>query len=1153
MPKFEKNKREQKEVERSNAQDLAARIRRHKLQKELEEDEKEEEKNRRREQEEETQEDDENLKEEEEEEERGRKKKKEEEDEEEEDEEEGDEGGEEDKEEEEKDEEEKHGEEKDEEKKDEEKKDVEEKDSSSSNENSSDSEELDKTENVQSSDNDINQQTDKIKVETENPNSNVKPNVAKGAGEETGSAVNTGAVNTGASVTEATGGATEGSAAGTAAEVATAKKVGEKVAEQAAEEAERAELAEIIGTSGAGEGISAGTAGATGGAGAGTAAGAGAGAGTAEAVAGTGVTGAGIGVLGIALIIILILIVVIGIIFFFITMPGMVVGKIGDAINSFRENVEAFMDGNNAAKIFVNREQVLGAAEYLNQMGYDLDGFGFLDDEVKKKMTAQYNEGTWASIKDWWSSTDESDSSNLPLKNFNTKNLSERKEANDKGKYQEVYLDKYDSSYSDSDIRNHILLAKDADGEITFAKSKYLATYLSAENAIYLIRNDNTDIFNRAAKLIGINDANHGSGLMYFINASDRNIADYVANANNINFKDPEGWFGYNRVNIFKASKTMIIKNADDGWFKSSNYTYSLDGWASKYGVPLQLSLALHLSSLAPDFALDVATRGAEDTAVEMGLVENENINTKAVLYINLGNGKQYYKIEKAESKYRLIKTDGNVAVFEGTDVNGYFETGENNTPTVISNAFGGNLSAGEIGTFFDEVIALDIDTEDFTKYIPIILSVKDHWYQDLDFKGCYEYTGTTNTQYMKYTLDSDESNILQRAEDTIYVEETSSEGSIQQIAEPKVVGEPGEWIKGLIDNEKYYKYDGARKSDIKSKINFTESAVDAIAMLEQIKGEDSQDIIRMFKELMSSYNIYFLEAEGTKMKKDLFSKVIKNYSGTLLADGEDCVYKANIPPTQTGFNEDLVVQAPEKGKITYQTEDAVCIEFTDKSKPFYKYTLLISGFKVNENIGEQQGVKEGTELGKTIKQDLKLVLRDENGAIVKNKYVETLGNEEESEEAKPNVGEQDVRVPKRNPKYTEEELRKIFKKYGNGAVGRNLLAHVNDFYKLQTNYGVNPLFAAAVTIKEQSAGTAKSTCSRQNNWFSVRSGNGWAKFTSPSESIDRFGDMIANGSNYFTQGRYTIKQIGKKYCVPPDGWIKGVSKIMKHLEKCAE
>ena len=71
----------------------------------------------------------------------------------------------------------------------------------------------------------------------------------------------------------------------------------------------------------------------------------------------------------------------------------------------------------------------------------------------------------------------------------------------------------------------------------------------------------------------------------------------------------------------------MIIKNADDGWFKSSNYTYSLDGWASKYGVPLQLSLALHLSSLAPDFALDVATRGAEDTAVEMGLVENENIN----------------------------------------------------------------------------------------------------------------------------------------------------------------------------------------------------------------------------------------------------------------------------------------------------------------------------------------------------------------------------------------------------------------------------------------------------------------------------------------------------------------------------------------------
>lgn len=1140
MPRFEHGK---KDTEKTNAQDLAERIRKHKLQKEQEEDEKDEERRRRKAQQEDTEEDDENLKENQEEkrEDKKKKKKKKKEDEEE-DEEDDDEAD-------------------DEEDEEEDEEEHEDEDTSSDNqEKSSESEKSDTSSNEGNKDDkennnlDTNKETDKESTNPEETEPDLAQNMGENAGEKGGAETTGETGTTGAEAASATGTETAsttagGTVGGTGATAAGGTAGGTGATEAGGVVGTTAGTAEVAKVAKAAEVAEAETAGATTitSAGAGTAGASAAGAGA--TVAGAGVTGAGIGILGIVLIVILIIIMVVGIIFFFVTMPGMVVGKIGDAINSFREKIEVFFDGNNAAEIFVNREQVIGAAEYVTQMGYDLVGFGFLDDKVTKKMTAEYNNGKWASLKNWWSSTNESDSSNLPLKSFSTKNLQQRKEENRNGQYQEVYLSKYKDSYSDKDIRKHILLAKNSDGDITFAKSKYLATYLSAENAIYLLRNDNTNIFNRAAKLIGMNDTKNGSGLTYFINASNRNITNYVTNASNIKFKNPEGWFGYNRVNIFKASKTMVIKNADDGWFKSSNYTYSLDGWASKYGVPLQLSLALHLSSLAPDFALQVARRGTEDTAVEMGLIENENVTVKSVLFIDIGNGKQYYRIQKSRKRYRFIKSDGTAAVFRGTDANGYFETG-NSTPSTVIDAFGGNLSADEIDDFLNGVINLDIDINNFTKYIPIILSVTKHWYQDLDFNGCYRFTGVPETQYMKYTLDSNDSNILHQAEDTIYVEEISQQGVIEQTAEPKAIGEPGEWIKKQIDTKKYYKYDGAGEPKNKSKINFADSAVDAIAMLEQVGGKDSQDIIRMFKELMSSYNIYFLETEGTQMKKDLFSKVIRNYSGTLLTDGEDCVYKANIPPTQTGFDEDLIVQSPAKGKITYQMEDSICIEFTEKSEPFYKYTLLISGFKVNENIGS---LDEGTELGKTIRQDLKLVLRDENGAIVKNEYVQTLGNQEEEEEESTETGEEDTRVPRRNPKYTKEQLQKIFTKYGNGAVGRNLLKYVDDFYNLQTKYGVNPLFAAAVTIKEQSAGTASSTCSKQNNWFSVREKSGWASYASPSESIDEFGNMIANGSNYFAQGRYTIKEIGEKYCVPPDEWIKGVSKIMKNLEECNE
>ena len=144
-------------------------------------------------------------------------------------------------------------------------------------------------------------------------------------------------------------------------------------------------------------------------------------------------------------------------------------------------------------------------------MGYDLAGYGFLGEEssqkVEKKMTGLYRDGAWASLKNWWSETDEMDSHNLPLKDFNTKNIQERKKEDSEEDYQDVFLSKYNEDDSDSEIRKNILMAKDSDGNITFAKSKYLATYLSAENAIYLIRNDNRDIFGRNAKLINVNDA----------------------------------------------------------------------------------------------------------------------------------------------------------------------------------------------------------------------------------------------------------------------------------------------------------------------------------------------------------------------------------------------------------------------------------------------------------------------------------------------------------------------------------------------------------------------------------------------------------------------------------------------------------------------
>lgn len=752
------------------------------------------------------------------------------------------------------------------------------------------------------------------------------------------------------------------------------------------------------------------------------------GAGAAGASAGAGAA-AGVGaaaaaawpvliVILVIIVIIIIIMIVVGIVFFFNTMPGMVVGKIGEGINNFRKGVEDFFNGENAAQILVDKSQINNAAEYLETMGYDLEGYGFLDNSTKQKASVEVVvDSTWADLKEWWTSSNVNDVDGLALSNFSFKTAEERKKEDSSKTYAEVRLGKkfskdvLDNAYTVNsgdkidavknkieDIKSNILLIRDEEGNLRFVRSKYLAMYLSAENAIYLVRNQHQNIGQRAANLIGLNDPEKGSGLIYFVNKGDKNIDDYVKNGSSsgVDFVSEDGLFNTDKVKISRNNKRMVIKNSNDGLFTSSDYSYNMDGWSSKYGVPLQLSLALHLSSLAPDFAYKVAERGMGETAVEMALIKSKDSSVSKKLYIDLGNGKNYYNvvfdINNTASQHTMkLCILGNGVSIKDIDAN--------NIPDNVVEAI--TIANGDKQDAFDFLVAymnLDINVSDFTKYVPLILSVSDHWYQDISFKDCYEWIdGGNSTTYGDYVAKDTDNDLIKEAakEGLIAVEESSGTGSLKQIADAKKVGEAGEWITNLIDNNEYYKYDGIGKSDKKSKIDFSNTAVDAIAMLEQIQGEDAQAIIRMFKELMAKYKIHFYEADGTKEKKELFAKVIKDYNGKLLTDGEDCVYKAEIKPAQTGFEVGKIVQSPCKGEITYRTDDAVCIEINEPKKTYNKYTILISGFKVDEDMSVGSKLDEGTELGTTIKQDLKLVLRDENGAIVKNNYV--ISKEEET------------------------------------------------------------------------------------------------------------------------------------------------------------
>ena len=81
-----------------------------------------------------------------------------------------------------------------------------------------------------------------------------------------------------------------------------------------------------------------------------------------------------------AIAFIMILIIIIGIILFLITMPGMVMDQLKAFARQVGDAVSSWFGSDSTTQ--VNDEDVYETLDYLEQMGYDLKGYGFLTDYV---------------------------------------------------------------------------------------------------------------------------------------------------------------------------------------------------------------------------------------------------------------------------------------------------------------------------------------------------------------------------------------------------------------------------------------------------------------------------------------------------------------------------------------------------------------------------------------------------------------------------------------------------------------------------------------------------------------------------------------------------------------------------------------------------
>lgn len=334
---------------------------------------------------------------------------------------------------------------------------------------------------------------------------------------------------------------------------------------------------------GTGEGAGTGTGAGTGaGAGAGTGAGAGAGAGAAGAgaagagAAGAGAAGAGAGAgaaagaaagwpLLIVVGVILLIVMLIGFLSFFSIMGDMIIGKIGDFFQGIWDLTQTIFEGD-AADAGVNNSHILENAKYLEEMGYDLVGMGFIKadkyiNDNQKNDEDKNSEGySW---KQWYNANGE-------LKD------------SDKGICH--------TDYSDGDYIEREDGEETQSGEqknpIEDVKSWPIKWYLTTAARSYV-------------------NGTYGGMVV------QENLEE-------------DGFFNalFDKLTFNSSEHTLTTDTVG-----KDSLTISLDSWTAKYGVAFEFLVCLHLGTMSPEFVLDLCENKESRTKVIIGL---RDVNIKA-------------------------------------------------------------------------------------------------------------------------------------------------------------------------------------------------------------------------------------------------------------------------------------------------------------------------------------------------------------------------------------------------------------------------------------------------------------------------------------------------------------------------------------------
>lgn len=172
---------------------------------------------------------------------------------------------------------------------------------------------------------------------------------------------------------------------------------------------------------------------------------------------------------------------------------------------------------------------------------------------------------------------------------------------------------------------------ENGDSEEATMDSKYLNAYLTADYNTYVPREKFKAAVSSFLHVVG----DIGGFLLGFETEKDTGVPQFgMLEFDKSIYEQGIDQMGFlDDVETDVENKTMTFA-AWEAPFKKTYYTYSMEGWTARYGKPMELSLALHIATMAPDLVYRLDMDAEEDTRIHISTIKSD-ANIKFEYHVN--------------------------------------------------------------------------------------------------------------------------------------------------------------------------------------------------------------------------------------------------------------------------------------------------------------------------------------------------------------------------------------------------------------------------------------------------------------------------------------------------------------------------------------